>query len=257
MHRLKITSAQPECRLKIYSAGIGSDYVMKQNKQLDNYGRNSTKTVATNSKAVADAVVASDKPSLEQAIGREVRAFRDQLGMTMMELAKAAGLSPSMLSKIENGLSSPSLFTINALSRALNIPVTALFRRYEEQRDATYVRAGEGLTIERRGTRAGHQYQLLGQSIRGEVNVSPYVVTLTEQSEVFPLFQHDGVEFIYLLEGEVVYRYADKTYYMRPGDSLFFDADAPHGPDELIKLPIRLLSVISRVGDDTHIGDDA
>lgn len=228
---------------------------MKQNNRLDSGGRNS-KMAAADSKTAAEGDVTSDKPSLEQAIGREVRAFRNQLGMTMIELAKAAGLSPGMLSKIENGLTSPSLFTISALCQALNIPVTALFRRYEEQRDATFVRAGEGLTIERRGTRAGHQYQLLGQSIRGEVNVSPYLVTLTEQSEVFPLFQHEGVEFIYLLEGEVVYRYADKTYYMRPGDSLFFDADAPHGPDELIKLPIRLLSVISRLGEDIHIKDD-
>lgn len=226
---------------------------MKRNNRSgsDDESQNSAKAIVTDSQTSAAADVTSNKSSLEQAIGREVRAFRNQLGMTVVELAKAAGLSPGMLSKIENGLSSPSLFTINALCRALNIPVTALFRRYEEQRDATFVRAGEGLTIERQGTRAGHQYQLLGQTIRGEVHVSPYLVTLTEQSEVFPLFQHDGVEFIYLLEGEVVYRYAHKTYYMRPGDSLFFDADAPHGPDELIKLPIRLLSVISRTGDDS------
>jgi hypothetical protein len=32
---------------------------------------------------------------------------------------------------------------------------------------------------------------------------------------------------------------------MKPGDSLFFDADAPHGPEELVQLPIRFLSVIS------------
>ena len=52
-------------------------------------------------------------------------------------------------------------------------------------------------------------------------------------------------EFVYVLEGEVVYRHADKLYPMKPGDSLFFDADAPHGPEELVKLPIRFLSVIS------------
>ena len=206
--------------------------------------------VIKDSESAAASEVTGKKPSLEEAIGREVRTFRNQLGMTVVELAKASGLSPGMLSKIENGMTSPSLFTINSLCRALNIPVTALFRRYEEQRDATYVKAGEGLTIERRGTRAGHQYQLLGQSVHGEVNVSPYLVTLTEESEVFPLFQHDGVEFIYLLEGEVLYRYADKTYHMKPGDSLFFDADAPHGPDELIQLPIRMISVISRAGED-------
>ena len=101
---------------------------------------------------------------LEVAIGREVRAFRQQLDMTVMELAKAAGLSTGMLSKIENGGISPSLSTLQALSRALHVPVTAFFRRFEEERAATFVRAGEGLKIERRGTRAGHQYELLGHS---------------------------------------------------------------------------------------------
>lgn len=192
----------------------------------------------------------SNSTRLEMAIGREVRNFRSQMDMTVVELAKQAGLSSGMLSKIENGMTSPSLYTIQALCRALNIPVTALFRRFEEQRDATFVRAGEGLVTERRGTRAGHQYQLLGQSIGGDIYVHPYLVTLTEESEVFPLFQHEGVEFIYVLEGEVAYRYADKTYQMKPGDSLFFDGDAPHGPEELTKCPIRLLSIISRASHD-------
>ncbi len=182
---------------------------------------------------------------LEVAIGREVRAFRQQLDMTVMELAKAAGLSTGMLSKIENGGISPSLSTLQALSRALHVPVTAFFRRFEEERAATFVRAGEGLKIERRGTRAGHQYELLGHSSGKRILVEPYLITLTEESDVFPLFQHSGLEFIYMLEGEVGYRHSDKTYVLRPGDSLYFDADAPHGPEELHKLPIRFISVIA------------
>jgi transcriptional regulator with XRE-family HTH domain len=170
---------------------------------------------------------------LEVAIGREVRAFRQQLDMTVMELAKAAGLSTGMLSKIENGGISPSLSTLQALSRALHVPVTA-----------------EGLKIERRGTRAGHQYELLGHSGGKRVLVEPYLITLTEESDVFPLFQHSGLEFIYMLEGEVGYRHSDKTYVLRPGDSLYFDADAPHGPEELRKLPIRFISVIAYPRED-------
>ena len=188
---------------------------------------------------------------LEVAIGREVRIFRKELDMTVMELARAAGLSTGMLSKIENGGISPSLATLQALSRALQVPVTAFFRRFEEQRDATFVRAGEGLKIERRGTRAGHQYELLGHSTSGRVAAEPYLITLTEQSDVFPLFQHPGIEFIYMLEGEVGYRHSGKTYVLRPGDSLYFDADAPHGPDQLRKLPIRFLSVIAYPRDET------
>ena len=183
---------------------------------------------------------------LEVAIGRQVRQFRQDLGMTVVELAKQAGLSPGMLSKIENGMTSPSLATLRGLSQALNVPVTAFFRKFEEQRDATYVRAGEGLLTERRGTRSGHRYHLLGHSMSGPVAVEPSLVTLTEESEVFPLFQHPGSEFIYVLEGEVLYRHADKTYRLGPGDSLFFDADAPHGPEELLSLPVRMLSVIAQ-----------
>ncbi|MFZ5790672.1 MAG: helix-turn-helix domain-containing protein [Pseudomonadota bacterium] len=181
---------------------------------------------------------------LEVAIGREVRDFRRKLNMTVAELAKMAELSAGMLSKIENGMTSPSLATLRALSVALHVPVTAFFRRFEEERDATFVKAGQGLQIERRGTRAGHQYQLLGHTLRKSISVEPYMITLTADSDVFPLFQHEGVEFIFMLEGEVSYRHGDRTYTLTPGDSLFFDADVPHGPDELRKLPIRFLSII-------------
>ena len=182
---------------------------------------------------------------LEQAIGREVKGFREKLGLTISELAKAADMSAGMLSKIENGATSPSLASLQALGRALQVPVTFFFKSFEEFRDATFVKAGQGLTIERRGTRAGHQYQLLGHSPHGPLMVEPYMITLTHQSDVFPTFQHAGIEFLYMLEGNVVYRHGDKTYDMHPGDALFFDADAPHGPEELRQLPIRYLSVIS------------
>ena len=189
---------------------------------------------------------------LEASIGREVRAYRNKLGMTVADLAAAAKLSPGMLSKLENGLTSPSLNTLQTLSAALGVPVTAFFRRFEEKRDAVFVPSGQGLVIERRGTRAGHQYQLLGHTggVTGRIVVEPYLITLTAESDVFPVFQHGGLEFIYMLEGEVVYRHADHLYPLTPGDSLFFDADAPHGPEELRKLPIRFLSVISYARDE-------
>lgn len=185
--------------------------------------------------------------NLEQAIGHEVRSLRKRLGLTVTDIAAATGISVGMLSKIENGNISPSLTTLQALSRALGVPVTGFFRRFEEQRGAVFVRAGEGVELERRGTRAGHQYSLLGHiSAAGSgVSVEPYLITLSSESDVFPTFQHEGLEFLYMLEGEVVYRHADQLFTMRPGDSLFFDADAPHGPERLTRLPARYLSIIS------------
>jgi transcriptional regulator with XRE-family HTH domain len=181
---------------------------------------------------------------LEVAIGSQIRSFRKKMDLTIAELANLANLSIGMLSKIENGNASPSLSTLQSLSDALNIPVTAFFRKYEERRDASFVKAGQGLVIERRGTRAGHAYQLLGHSVGKSISVEPYLITLTVESEVFPLFQHTGMEFIYMLEGKLLYLHGNKSYMLEPGDSLFFDADTTHGPEELVELPIRFLSVI-------------
>lgn len=184
---------------------------------------------------------------LEVAIGREVKNYRKLHNITVAELAKSTGLSIGMLSKIENGMTSPSLTTLQTLANALSVPLTSFFKAFEESREAVHVKAGEGLTTERRGTRAGHQYNLLGHigANTSGVIVEPYLISLTEESDIFPDFQHDGIELIYMLEGEVEYRHGDKTFILEPGDSLFFDADAPHGPQKHIKLPAKYLSIIS------------
>lgn len=185
--------------------------------------------------------------NLEVAIGREVRAFRKQQNMTVADLAKASGLSIGMLSKIENGNTSPSLTTLQTLAHVLSVPLTSFLRRFEEKRTAVHTKSGEGVEMEREGTRAGHQYKLLGHigSNASGVVVEPYLITLSETSDVFPTFQHDGIETIYMLEGEVDYRHGTEVYPLKPGDTLFFDADAPHGPEVLVRLPIRYLSIIS------------
>lgn len=184
---------------------------------------------------------------LEIAIGREVRAYRRQQEITVAELSANTGISIGMLSKIENGNTSPSLTTLQTLANALSVPLTSFFRRFEESRQAVHTPAGEGVEIERDGTRANHQYNLLGHigSNASGVIVEPYLITLTDQSDVFPTFQHGGIETIYMLEGEVAYRHGDQIHNLKPGDTLFFDADAPHGPERLITLPAKYLSIIS------------
>ncbi|MFK7746561.1 MAG: helix-turn-helix domain-containing protein [Roseobacter sp.] len=184
---------------------------------------------------------------LEVAIGREVRAYRRKQEITVAELSQITGISIGMLSKIENGNTSPSLTTLQSLANALSVPLTAFFRRFEETRSAVHTKAGQGVELEREGTRANHQYNLLGHigSNGSGVIVEPYLITLSDKADVFPTFQHGGIETIYMLEGAVDYRHGDDVYPLRPGDTLFFDADAPHGPETLVSLPARYLSVIS------------
>ena len=192
------------------------------------------------------AVREAREKNLEVAIGREVRELRKRQRMTGADLAAQTGLSVGMLSKIENGQISSSLNTLQTLANALRVPLVQLFSGFEEPRGAMHVKAGQGAEIERAGTRAGHQYSLLGHigSNNSGVVVEPYLITLTSESDQFPTFQHEGIEMIYMLEGVVNYRHGEQLYRLEPGDSLLFDADAPHGPEGLISLPALYLSVI-------------
>jgi transcriptional regulator with XRE-family HTH domain len=181
---------------------------------------------------------------LETSIGFEVRRMRKSIDLTVAELGAAAGISAGMLSKIENGSISPSLGTLDALAKALNVPLSRLFAETDERRDCSFVKAGTGVRIERRGTKVGHLYDLLGHSLGGPINVEPYLITLAKGAVPYTHFRHAGVEFIYMLSGKVSYLHGDRTYLMEPGDALFFDAAARHGPEDLIELPMQYLSII-------------
>jgi transcriptional regulator with XRE-family HTH domain len=180
---------------------------------------------------------------LEAVIGWRVRTRAREIGLSSAALAKRVGLSRAMISKIENAQVSPSLDTISRLADVLEVPVTSLFKGLDEEGDALYTRAGGGPELGRPGTRSGHRYQLLG-SMRGPAKrMEPMLVTLTKESEVFPLYQHPGTEFLYMLEGEMEYDYAGASYRLTVGDSLQFDGEAAHGPVRLLSLPVRFLSV--------------
>lgn len=180
---------------------------------------------------------------LEVTIGREVRSHRRQLGITLVELARAAGLSLGMMSKIENGIISASLSTLQALSQALGVPLTALFRTFDDiQRDPLFVRAA---VKERVGQDApSHQnlFTYLGFAA-AEIVLEPQLVTLTKATGGAPLLRHPGMKLVfYLLEGELDYRHGIRLYHMVPGDSLLFNADVIHGPCGVVRLPVFFLS---------------
>jgi transcriptional regulator with XRE-family HTH domain len=183
---------------------------------------------------------------LEQVIATQLRRYRTSHGLSSAELAARTGMSKAMISKIETASTSCSLTTLQRLADGLRIPVTALFRGADTDRDATFTKNGEGSLTVRSGTQHGHEYRVLG-TLKGRTDaLEPTLVTLTDASDVFPLFQHPGTEFIYMLAGKMVYGHGQYEYTMEPGDSLLLDGEGPHGPLELQELPIRFLAVAAK-----------
>jgi transcriptional regulator with XRE-family HTH domain len=208
-----------------------------------------SKKTGTRAKVAAHLTTGSGAPdivvrTLENAIGAQVREYRKHAGLTVSELASVADISTGMLSKIENGQISPSLSTLQLLASALNLPLTMLLASYDRGRGCSYVKKGEGVSIRRRGTKVGHNYHLLGQSLGGDVAVEPYLITLNKDAEAYTDFRHAGIEFIYMLSGKVSYAHGERSYLLEPGDTMMFDSSELHGPDKLLELPAIYLSII-------------
>lgn len=165
-------------------------------------------------------------------------------GMSAGALAQVSGISASMLSRIERGLVSPSVETLERLARGLHVPVSRFFGDQARRTDFCHVRAGQGLVVDRIGAVADYRYELLGHSLSGNLFVEPYLVTLLPGADPYVTFQHPGLKFLYFLSGEVAYCYGGKSVAVGAGDSLLFDAAALHGIEAIHSGPVAYLSVV-------------
>jgi len=109
---------------------------------------------------------------------------------------------------------------------------------------AQLVKNGEGMEVVRRGTKRGHTYHLLAHEQGPTKLFEPFLITIDSPDATFPVFEHPGTEFLYMLEGRMEYRHGQHTYLLTPGDALSFRGEVPHGPERLIDLPIRFLATI-------------
>jgi transcriptional regulator with XRE-family HTH domain len=182
---------------------------------------------------------------LERHLGSAVRTLRQQQRLTIADVASQAGISRGMLSKIENGQASTSLDTLGKLAQVLGVSLSQLFRNFDSDGGgAQLVKADSGMEVVRRGTKRGHTYKLLAYDKGPRRSFEPFLVTMDDASESFPSFEHPGTEFLYMLEGKIEYRHGPDTYMLEPGDALTFRGDVPHGPERLVQVPIRMISII-------------
>jgi transcriptional regulator with XRE-family HTH domain len=183
--------------------------------------------------------------ALERYLGNAIRELRQRHGLTIAEVADRAGISRGMLSKIENAQTATSLDSLHRLAQALGVSLATLFRNYDvPEGSAQLVKKGEGMEVVRRGTKRGHTYHLLAHEQGPTKLFEPFLITIDSPDATFPVFEHPGTEFLYMLEGSMEYRHGQHTYLLTPGDALTFRGEVPHGPEKLIELPIRFLATI-------------
>ncbi|MDR3517546.1 MAG: cupin domain-containing protein [Azospirillaceae bacterium] len=170
----------------------------------------------------------TDEASAAARFGMRARLARQIRGMTLKDVAKVAGCSESLLSKIENGKASPSLPMLHRLVEALETNIGWMF----EETD------GEEGIVFRRGARPLIALDPLrqGAGIRLE-RVIPYSSGHLLQCNIHHVevggesagpIQHAGEEVGYVLEGRIALMVGASTFQLSSGDSFVFRSELPH-----------------------------
>lgn len=171
-----------------------------------------------------------------------LKLLRKKLGMTLETLAEKTGMTKSYLSKVERGLSTPSIATALKLSKALSVPVEELF--------AEEGAASEGYSLVRHDERQplarddeGPAYASLARQI-GDRALLPFIVHPPRDFSHSTFKEHLGEEFIFVHRGRVEVDFLSERLTLETGDALHFNAQKPHRLRSLGEEQAELLVVV-------------
>lgn len=165
-------------------------------------------------------------------LAQRLRDARLQRGLTLDEVSDRSGLAKGLLSKVENFRVTPTLVTLSKLTEALGLKLSELLDGLDEKPSISVVRREERLVIERNKVQTGdprqnNYYESL--VARGaDRAMEPFEIRVPAKGGRQEALQHEGEEFLLVLEGEVKFLFGEEIIELKQGDSIYFDAEANH-----------------------------
>lgn len=188
---------------------------------------------------VPDAAAASAPIDLDQ-IGTRICELRQERRLTLDQLAQATGFTKSYLSKIEHMHKTPPIGTLARIAQALGVELAEFFQGpggADPVQSVSVVRASERQASTRGGGAFGYDYVSLAHKRRRK-HMEPFIFTYPPDIDRGVYFEHDGEEFLFVLEGRIEFEVGGdreggkggewRKWILHPGDSIYFDSRTPH-----------------------------
>ena len=178
------------------------------------------------------------------AVGSRIKALREAMSLSLRDLSERSGVSPTMLSQVERGTTSPTLAVAGKIASGLDLSLSQLLRLDE----APHVVVSRSCD-HRRHERSGHLIEELTPPLPGlRADVSSHVLepgSSTGGAGDSPMHEPGSRETAVILDGRAVLACGEDEYLLLPGDSVTVDADLPHHFENQSDEPTRFIAVIA------------
>jgi transcriptional regulator with XRE-family HTH domain len=175
------------------------------------------------------------------AIGVHIKKIRMQQKRTQQEIADYCGFTKSHLSKIEKGKVMPSIGVLAKIADSLNTKISFLLD--EEQHKTVSHDAGDQIQRQMIRTSKGYSIYPFASSQEDKV-MQPFYFETHKSEHQLHKTTHEGEEFIYILEGEMILKVGSEEYHLVAGDGLYFDARFEHQTIPLTET-VKVLDIFS------------
>lgn len=188
--------------------------------------------------------MSTTKDDLARKIGKKVRELRKRSGWTQRRLAEATELSPGLLSRIENGLTMPSIPTLQLVANTLKTQIGYFF---QEDEGTNYIVTYPGrrrIVVSRTGPKGALAYELelLAEGMKNPF-MEPAIVTYVGKEGEVEDRVHDGQEFMYVLEGKIKLTLDGRDFILKKGNAAYWNGNVRHRGVSVGKKPAKSLHV--------------
>lgn len=167
---------------------------------------------------------------MSENIGSKIKRLREEKNLGIEDLAAMSSMTASQLEMIESGAITPSVTILIPVARALGTRLGTILDGTEQQGPVITHSAAQAPTVSRSSnSRSRHNRFFSLAENKSDRNMEPYMIEVeyvAPESDL--LSNHEGEEFLYVLEGSAELRYGSHTYILTQGDTIYFDSLVPH-----------------------------
>ncbi len=181
-------------------------------------------------------------------IGGKIRELREKQHYTLQDLSAKTGLSKALLSQIENNRVIPPIATLLRLAKALNVSLSYFFQD-EVRGESIYItRVNERIRVDRRSHHREGEVDYVYEALetkKHDKHMEPFYVEFPPlETHEMVFTSHDGEEFVYVMEGTLEFRTADRVEQLNPGDCVYFDSSQSHSFRSLSEKPAKAIVMV-------------
>ena len=179
----------------------------------------------------------------EAEIGKRIREFRLRKNLTLQMLADKTGYSKGYLSKVEKSDKAPPVATLSTIARELGVTVASFLGEGTQNDNICVVKKSERTLMAKTGEEFGYAWEALANPYPNK-HMEPFILSYPSDDALKHTFQHDGEEMLFVLQGQMRFKYGDREFVLDKGDCVYFDSRVAHTGDPIGNEPLKTLIVI-------------